>query len=182
MPNLSFDRVLRLYELMDDSETSDEEKALGAYQLFFRLPDDPNDVHLERLEAILKYVQKRPYQSNSNSENAAGANTDTRRFFSFTEDSEAIFTSFLMLGIDLETKIGQWPWDKFQAVFYNLPEDTPFAKIVSIRQQNPAEMQGREQAELMKMQAAYALPENRSVKGQDDSMEGLFKMMMANAD
>lgn len=180
VPNLSFDRVLRLYELMDDQDTSKDEKALKAYELFFGLPNDQDDIHPERLEAILKYIQKRPYQSN-NSENAAGAN-DTRRFFSFTEDAEAIYTSFLMLGIDLETKIGHWPWDKFAAVFYNLPEDSPFAQIVSIRQRNPAELQGAEQAELLKMQAQYALPEARSVKGQDDSMENLFNVVMANAD
>lgn len=176
--DLSYDNVLRFYQLLDDADFDEGEKIIAAFHIFFdeEVPDDP-----EFLTNVVKllgdYVSSNPYGND-----IEGQQGDTApvRYFSFQQDAEAIYASFMdQYGIDLIEQQGKLHWDKFKALLDGLGPETRFRRIISIRQRSTDGLEGEELSALMEQQQYYRLTDGASVDAQtqrtDAMLDSLFK-------
>lgn len=159
--NLAYDNVLRFYELLDDDHFSAVEKAQTAFEMFFGFAPGPDDDELVAgaFEAIAKYLSEDPYEDTSaGTTDLAGNDFAPTKYYSFAQDAGAIYASFMeQYGINLIEEQGKLQWDEFKALFAGLGHKTYFQRIVSIRQADPNDYEGKEQIELIEAQNRYAL-------------------------
>lgn len=178
--HLGYRTVLRWYEMLDDDSISDTDKVENSFSLF--VGDKFNDVSLEKKAQIVNAVQEmitqRPYGNNEYQE---GRPTAVKRFFSYTKDAEAIYASFIYdYGIDLLDCPGM-RWDKFQALFSNLSADSPFMRIVQIRQRDTSKLEGEELSSTLELQQYYALDEKDTAANVEADFNNVFSMLQQNA-
>lgn len=159
--DLAYDNVLRFYELLDDDHFSAIEKAQTAFEMFFGFAPGPDDDEYVAgaFEGIAKYLSEDPYEdTNANVTDLAGNDFAPTKYYSFSQDAGAIYASFReQYGINLIEEQGKLQWDEFKALFAGLGPKTYFQRIVSIRQADPNDYEGKEQIELIEAQNRYAL-------------------------
>lgn len=178
--NLSFDNVLRWYELMEDEELEDQDKAEIGFEMFFNAcPLDP-DLLLKGTENIAKYIQQHPY---GNGQSGDGESGDPEKDFSYTQDAAAIYDSILeQYHIDLIDQQGKLHWDKFKAMLDGLNGETHFKRIVDIRSRPVDGLEGKELSNLVELKAYYALDANRSSKAHENQLNDVFKALVTQAE
>lgn len=176
--DLSYDNVLRFYQLLDDADFDESEKVIAAFHIFFdeEVPDDPEFL-MNVVKLLGEYVSSNPYGSDTEGQQDDIAPV---RYFSFQQDAEAIYASFMdQYGIDLIEQQGKLHWDKFKALLDGLGPETQFRRIVSIRQQSTDGLEGEELSALMEQQQYYRLTDGASVDAQtqrtDAMLDSLFK-------
>nr|DAO15741.1 MAG TPA: hypothetical protein [Caudoviricetes sp.] len=176
--DLSYDNVLRFYQLLDDADFDEGEKIIAAFHIFFdeEFPDDP-DFLMNVFQLLGEYVSDSPYGGDTASSQDDQAPI---RYFSFQQDAPAIYASFMeQYGIDLIEEQGRLHWDKFKALLDGLGPDTQFRRIVAIRQRTTDGLEGEELAALMEQQQYYRLTDGASVDAQtqrtDAMLDALFK-------
>lgn len=176
--DLSYDNVLRFYQLLDDADFDEGEKIIAAFHIFFdeEAPDDPEFL-MNVVKLLGEYVSDSPYGGDT-----ANSQDDQApiRYFSFQQDAPAIYASFMeQYGIDLIEEQGKLHWDKFKALLDGLGPDTQFRRIVAIRQRTTDGLEGEELAALMEQQQYYRLTDGASVDAQtqrtDAMLDALFK-------
>lgn len=182
--DLSFDNVLRFFELLDDSDFSQQEKILTAFNMFFidKVKNIDADFILETVQIISEYVSSSPY----------GIGVDEprdfipERYFSYTKDADAIYASFMQCyGISLTRELykpisERLQWDEFKALFNGLADDTYIRRIINIRQRSTEGLQGQELSSLLEAKDYYALDDDYNAEMQtkraDDMFESLYNM------
>lgn len=176
--DLSYDNVLRFYQFLDDADFDEGEKIIAAFHIFFdeEVPDDPEFL-MNVVKMLGDYVSSNPYGNDT--EDQQGDMTPVR-YFSFQQDAEAIYASFMdQYGIDLIEQQGKLHWDKFKALLDGLGPETRFRRIISIRQQSIDGLEGEELSALMEQQQYYRLTDGASVDAQtqrtDAMLDSLFK-------
>lgn len=176
--DLSYDNVLRFYQLLDDADFDEGEKIIAAFHIFFdkKVPDDPEFL-MNVVKLLGEYVSDSPYGGDTASSQDDQAPI---RYFSFQQDAPAIYASFMeQYGIDLIEEQGRLHWDKFKALLDGLGPDTQFRRIVAIRQRTTDGLEGEELAALMEQQQYYRLTDGASVDAQtqrtDAMLDALFK-------
>ena len=120
--NISFDTVLKVYDIFKDGFLLDYEKAQFALALLVkgrRMPD------IKLLDVIFK-EQIETFQRSSNK--------TSLRVVDFKQDSAYIYSSFILdYGIDLVEQQGKLHWQKFISLFQGLSERTKIREVMSIR-------------------------------------------------
>ena len=163
--NLAFDTVIKYLELAESDEPDQEEKAI---RLFFgdqELPLDP-DFFESSFKLINETITKAPYQSNSSMN--FGMQVAPQQLYSYKQDADAIYASFLMqYHIDLLKERGKMHWCVFRALFDGLNEDTPIQRIIDLRQKNLSEIPDEQRGKVAQLQQYYALKVNKSKAEQD---------------
>lgn len=153
--NLAFDTVIKYLELAESDEPNQEEKAI---RLFFgdqELPLDP-DFFESSFKLINETITKAPYQSNSSMN--FGMQVAPQQLYSYRQDADAIYASFLMqYHIDLLKERGKMHWCVFRALFDGLNEDTPIQRIIDLRQKNLTDVPDEQRSKVMQLQQYYAL-------------------------
>lgn len=153
--NLAFDTVIKYLELAESDEPNQEEKAI---RLFFgdqELPLDP-DFFEGSFKLINETITKAPYQSNSSMN--FGMQVAPQQLYSYRQDADAIYASFLMqYHIDLLKERGKMHWCVFRALFDGLNEDTPIQRIIELRQKNLTDVPDEQRGKVMQLQQYYAL-------------------------
>jgi hypothetical protein len=182
--DLSFDNVLRFFELLDDPDFSQQEKILTAFEMFFidKVSNIDADFILRTVQIISEYVSSNPYGSG------AGGSSDfiPERYFSYTKDADAIYASFMQCyGISLTRELyktisERLQWDEFKALFNGLADDTYIRRIINIRQRSTEGLQGQELSSLLEAKDYYALDDDYNAEMQtkraDDMFESLYNM------
>lgn len=176
--HLGYRVVLKWYEMLEDKELSDIDRIELSFNLFV---DDVN-VSLEEKAQVVNYITgmitERPYGKQEKNEGKA---TAKKRFFSYTKDAEAIYASFRYdYGIDLLDCPGM-RWEKFQALFSNLSSESPFMRIVQIRQKDTADLEGKELSNTLELQRYYALDEKTTTENLELDMQNAFSILQANS-
>ncbi len=176
--DLSYDNVLRFYQLLDDADFDEGEKIIAAFHIFFdeEVPNDPKFL-MNVFQLLGEYVSASPYGGDEADSQGGQAPI---RYFSFQQDAPAIYASFMeQYGIDLIEEQGRLHWDKFKALLDGLGPDTQFRRIIAIRQRTTDGLEGEEQAALMEQQQYYRLTDGASVDAQtqrtDAMLDTLFK-------
>lgn len=181
--DLSFDNVLRWYDLMKDHSVDDLEKVAIAFEMF--VPDCETD--METMLYVTKRIVETYITSKQSSPNDGSEDTsDQKQYYSFDKDAEYIFASFLQeYGIDLLGQQGLMRWEKFVAMLNGLRDNTKFRQIIGIRTADlPAgnsEYDVAEAKRLTELKQIYALDKDEAVQDQEAAMDSMFHSLVNTA-
>lgn len=177
--DLSFDNVLRWYDLMNDKSIDDIGKVKIAFDMFVVDCETDIQTKLYTVQRIINEYVVGKQETNDGTEDT----TDQKQYYSFDKDAEFIFASFLQeYGIDLMDQQGIMRWEKFVALLNGMRDKTKFRQIVGIRAaelptgNDQYAIQERERLEQLKQ--LYALDKQQTVEEQDAAMDGMFKSLV----
>lgn len=123
--NLSFDRVLRAVDAMEDDILPDKDKISIAIKLLVRFPRPVWPASRIKLWGEIFDRCIKPKHTGDSSD---------QRSFDFAQDAEYIYAAFRQTyGIDLQAERGKLDWREFIALFQALPDNTVMSEIMSIR-------------------------------------------------
>ncbi|WP_323074857.1 Gp15 family bacteriophage protein [Limosilactobacillus reuteri] len=177
--DLSFDNVLKFYDLLDDKRLDDAEKITTAFSMFFGFETNSPDFVIAAFEEITKYISVKPYGNDTdiNDENIV---RDKRRLYSFKQDAEAIYASFRdQYNINLIAEQGKLHWDEFRALFQGLGPDTYFQRIINIRTQDTKDLKGETLSRAIEAKEYYELDYNKSQEAKEQQVANFSQTLLA---
>lgn len=175
--NISFNKVLKVIELVNDEDVEELYKPYLALQIFTDV-DFTQALTPEQATAIFKmifeeHIRVIPAKDTAPVLDLAGnpikskirsksQSEGTKRLFSLKYDAEYIYSSFLQAyGIDLIDAQNSLHWKKFNALLNGLPSDTKFAEVLKIRSYKPQKGDSKQYKESMReLKKEYALPDD----------------------
>lgn len=178
--NLCFDNVLQFYKLMDDQDVSESNKILIAFEVFFDsdavnyvLNNSDTELLVQGVEKVASYINESSYGASS------GSGDVSARSFSYEQDAEAIYSSFMQqYHIDLINEQGSLHWDKFKALLHGLNDKTWFGQIIQIRETDVGQIEDvKQKQEVQQLQDYYALTDEASVRAQEQRNEAALDNM-----
>lgn len=176
--NLSFDTVISFYQLLDDDHFSAEEKIMVAFQMFFDFEPRDADFAVAAFEQINDYLRQSPYGDNDDdvsNNDMQGNVTKPVKYYSFTQDAEAIYSSFMeQYGINLLHEKGKMHWDEFKALFAGLNDKTYMSRIIQIRMRDTSKLEGQELTDAINAQQYYELDENKTEEAREQQFTGFM--------
>lgn len=138
--NLSFNRVLKVFEIIADESLGEDEKTVESFNLLVvddKLKNIPLDEKAVLIQELMSEITKKPYGNigrptgGGNEQNQVS----TPPNFDFKQDAGAILASFFQqYGLDLTKEYDQMSWEVFISLFDNLNGDTPIQQIRSYRE------------------------------------------------
>lgn len=173
--NLSFDNVLRVFELQEDKEILETVKI--DIMLSMLVKNKIKDMHLSDKIQLLGAIFKDYILPSDNKKES------TQKSLDFKQDANYIYAAFYRdYKIDLQNEIGKLDWRKFYALFQGLGEDNTINKIMSIRSQKiPTKNKyNAEQVDaIVKAKQAFKLENN--VDNFEEEMDKLGAQLMSVA-
>ena len=175
--NISFNRVLKVIERINDDDVEEIYKPYLAIQIFTDV-DFTQALTPEQATAIFKmifeeHIRVIPAKDTAPVLDLAGnpikskirsksQSESTERLFSLKYDAEYIYSSFFQAyGIDLIDAQNSLHWKKFNALLNGLPSDTKFSEVLKIRSYKPQKGDSKQYKESMrKLKKEYALPKD----------------------
>ena len=175
--NISFNKVLKVIELINDDDIEELYKPYLALQIFTDV-DFTQALTPKQATAIFKmifeeHIRVIPAKDTAPVLDLAGNPIKSKirsksqseggdRLFSLKYDAEYIYSSFLQAyGIDLIDAQNSLHWKKFNALLNGLPSDTKFAEVLKIRSYKPQKGDSKQYKESMrKLKKEYALPKD----------------------
>jgi hypothetical protein len=186
--DFTYDNVLRWYELLEDDDIDDVNKTFIGFKMFIANIDNYTEEQIvEAMQSISSYLSESTYGNFDDEEIEPTFEVEPEsptKYFSYSKDAEAIYASFLYdYKIDLVDVQGEMHWDKFKALFNNLSENSPFQKIVKIRQTDPTEYKDDPKAmqSIIEAQEFYRLEDQHNVQALDMQMSSMFDMLKNQA-
>lgn len=126
--DMSFDNILRLFEMFDDDLILNVEKPFIAIQMLLDNFEWQFD-NIEQALELFNFLLKEFLEIDTNDKDG-----DEQKVFDFIKDAEAIYASFMAVyKIDLFEAKGKLHWKKFIALLNNLDDESAFKQIISIR-------------------------------------------------
>lgn len=179
--NLTYDNVLRFYDLLDDNHFESSEKVIMAFQMFFGFEPTihDGDFIVKAFEDVNRYISMKPYGNDDDDDQEKFA-TDQRKLYSFKQDAEAIYSSFVeQYGIDLVDLQGKLHWDKFKALFQGLGPKTYFQRIISIRTRDTKDLKGQELTDAIEAKQFYELDVNKTQEAKEQQIAAFGQTIKA---
>lgn len=182
--NMSFDNIIRLFEMWCDEEIPENVKPFFALKMLAGdglgslSIEDAMDVFQQIFE---EHIQLKSLKDVSVEYDLAGnvmqkeSSTQSKEppVYDISLDGDFIYASFMQAyGIDLLEERGNLHWKKFNALLAGLPEGTKFVEVIKIRKYKPRK--GDSQAyidEMMKLKKEYALPDSEEYENEDDDYD-----------
>lgn len=182
---LSFDNVLRWYKLIEDKRLSgsDSKTIATAFSMFV---GDDIDLSLnDKSVALIQIIDhlKESHFSDDEPEvdianNPIPEPEQRLKQFSYSQDADLIYASFMeQYQIDLIEQQGKLHWDKFNALFQNLNENTAFKKVLKIRQTNINDVDESSRSDVIEAQQFYMLDENKNQDAIQAQMSDMFNQL-----
>lgn len=166
--DLSFDNVLRIYELKDDDEIDDYTKIEYMFEMLV-IGGESLDLSIEQKSMIVEKIfdtfilVESKYKDQQETQNAEES---AKKIWDINKDAELIYASFLYdYNIDLFEQQGKLHWRKFIALLNGLSEDSPFMQVVRIRTMEipkPNKYNAKERETIRKLKRLYALDQEPS--------------------
>lgn len=184
--DLSFDTVLKFYELLEDDRLQSFEKIYKAFDLFYFGDETLSKTFTfeqksKAVEDISSYIQKNAY-GNSESDESFETDGQPEKLYSYSQDAGAIYASFFAdYGIDLLKERGKMHYITFKSLLSGLSEKTQFQRILSIRSRSVAGLEGEALTNLLELQQYYALESEKTVDNLDNQLGSMFDMLAAQA-
>lgn len=183
--NLSFDNVLRLFEMWRDEDVPEFVKPHFGIRIL--TGETLEDFTVEEMAEIFnevfeEHISLSEVEDNHVEYDLAGNPMKTTASngkqeqapYDIRFDGDYIYASFLQAyGIDLFDVQGKLHWKKFNALLSGLPEGTKFMEVVKIRKWKPQKGDSAEyKEEMRRLQKDYALP--NEVIEEDEKYEEEF--------
>lgn len=166
--NFSFDSVLKCFEIANNDLFKEYEKVLVMFRVLVKDYQQYRGFNLSDRDSVVKLIFQTYMQFQSSDDEQVP-------IIDYSIDAERIYASFLLVGIDLQEEMGKMDWDKFMAIFNNLPEDSPIMKAIGYRVMKlPTEKEvgKKERQRLMKLKDFYELPAQKKAR-QQQSLKAL---------
>lgn len=167
--NLSFDNVLRMFDLLEDEELADITKVNTALVLLTNHSFDDynfeerNKLLYELFIEVIGNPEKKVEQSLDIAGNPMPEDEDNvEDSFSIRQDGAYIYASFMSdYGIDLIDEQGKLSWQKFNALLSGLSDQSKFMRVIDIRTRPLPTGKGteKERKQLKKLKKQFALKE-----------------------
>lgn len=144
--NASFDNILKVIDLIKDSNISDVIKPQAVLLLLINdelkdySSEDKQTIITEILKSYVEFDDGVQYDLNGNPMPVPeNMEEDKGAMYDFNQDAEYIYASFMQAyGIDLIDQQGQLHWFKFKALLTGLPTNTIFSQVLDIRGWSPS--------------------------------------------
>lgn len=174
--NLSFDNVLRLFEMWRDEDVPEFVKPHFAIRIL--TGETLEDFTVEEMSKVFNEVFEEhislstvedshvEYDLAGNPMKTTASDKGQERApYDIRYDGDYIYASFLQAyGIDLFDVQGELHWKKFNALLSGLPEGTKFMEVVKIRKWKAQKGDSAEyKEEMRRLQKDYALPNDTIV-------------------
>lgn len=169
--NLSFDNVLRLFEMWRDEEVPEFVKPHFGIRIL--TGETLEDFTVEEMSEVFNEVFEEHISLSTVEDNhveydlagnpmktTASNGKQEQAPYDIRFDGDYIYASFLQAyGIDLFDVQGELHWKKFNALLSGLPEGTKFMEVIKIRKWKPQKGDSAEyKEEMRRLQKDYALP------------------------
>lgn len=180
---LSFDRVLKLFEMWGDEEIPEIMRPLLALKILTGVSFEnlTVDEAMEIVRAVFEeHIQTRKvddeveYDLAGNVIKTTSADEPHKRLYNLKYDGDYVFASFMQAyRIDLIEEIGRLHWKKFNALLVGLPEGTKFVEVLKIRSYEPQKGDSSEYIQKMReLQKEFRLPDEEiDDETEEDSWE-----------
>lgn len=174
--NLSFDNVLRLFEMWRDEDVPEFVKPHFGIRIL--TGETLEDFTVEEMSEVFNEVFEEHISLSTVEDNhveydlagnpmktTASNGKQEQAPYDIRYDGDYIYASFLQAyGIDLFDVQGKLHWKKFNALLSGLPEGTKFMEVVKIRKWKPQKGDSAEyKEEMRRLQKDYALPNDTIV-------------------
>ena len=185
--DLSFDTVLKMFEMMRDEDVPEYVKPHFAIRMLISkslfgntreekaesFNNDFENYSIEEMSKVFKSVFEEHISLSDVKDNhveydlagnpmktTASDDTKQRAPYDIRFDGDYIYASFLQAyGIDLFDAQGKLHWRKFNALLSGLPEGTKLMEVIKIRKWKPQKGDSAEyKEEMRRLQKDYALP------------------------
>lgn len=165
--DLSFDRVLRAVNLLEDPEMTDSDRLEVFLNLLISGKEIPAEEDWEATAtAIIDLIQPDAKASSAPQTDLLGNPMEFKpkssegEDYRFGPDDKYIYAAFWQTyHIDLMKERGHLHWLAFTALLQALPEDTMFQRICQIRSTDIREIKDSDERKRMKeLQEQFALP------------------------
>ena len=178
--NLSFDTVLRFFDLMNDDHFLNVDKIEIAFRMFVD-SDDGHDFETKykAVETIVnRFIldEEEPGETGEeqpdDGEQAPGT---SRKYYDLKKDAQFIYASFMQeYGIDLIDMQGKLRWEKFKALLVGLRDKTKFREIIGIRTMELPKGKGMEEERrrIRKLKRIYALEKDQRTT--EEELDAMF--------
>lgn len=169
--DLSFDNVLRLFEMWQDIEVPEFVKPHFGIRIL--TGETLEDFTVEEMSEVFNEVFEEHISLSTVEDNhveydlagnpmktTASNGKQEQAPYDIRFDGDYIYASFLQAyGIDLFDVQGELHWKKFNALLSGLPEGTKFMEVIKIRKWKPQKGDSAEyKDEMRRLQKDYALP------------------------
>ncbi len=169
--NLSFDNVLRLFEMWRDEDVPEFVKPHFGIRIL--TGETLEDFTVEEMSEVFNEVFEEHISLSTVEDNhveydlagnpmktTASNGKQEQAPYDIRFDGDYIYASFLQAyGIDLFDVQGELHWKKFNALLSGLPEGTKFMEVIKIRKWKPQKGDSAEyKDEMRRLQKDYALP------------------------
>lgn len=190
--DLSFDTVLKMFEMMRDDDIPEYIKPHFAIRMLISrslagstreekaksFNNDFENYSIEEMSKVFKSVFEEHISLSDVKDNhveydlagnpmktTASDDTKQRAPYDIRYDGDYIYSSFLQAyGIDLFDVQGELHWRKFNALLSGLPEGTKLMEVIKIRKWKPQKGDSAEyKEEMRRLQKDYALPNDTIV-------------------
>lgn len=164
--DMSFDNVLRLFDMIKDDELNEAHKVLIGIEMllgvcFLHDIETQAEIFTQLFEQTIgeKAAENQPVDIEGNPMPSQN-NEDAKKTYSLKEDANFIYASFMQdYNIDLIEQQGKLHWNKFVALLDGLRNDTRFKEVVEIRTMDLPKGKGtaKQREQVKKMKEQYAL-------------------------
>lgn len=169
--NLSFDNVLRLFEMWRDEDVPEFVKPHFGIRIL--TGETLEDFTVEEMSEVFNEVFEEHISLSTVEDNhieydlagnpmktTASNGKQEQAPYDIRYDGDYIYASFLQAyGIDLFDVQGKLHWKKFNALLSGLPEGTKLMEVIKIRKWKPQKGDSAEyKEEMRRLQKDYALP------------------------
>jgi len=177
--DMSFDNILFLFEMFDDTTFYENEKIPLALEMLIDEYDQIKDIPFDEKFALFKYVMNEFLEIDLDAEKE-----QEKKIMDFTKDAELIYASFFSVyHIDLFEMQGKLHWHKFNALLTNLNDESPFKQVVGYRTMKvPKSQEGDDEyrKHVIKMKQIHALEQSEEEQAANinkafSELENVFK-------
>jgi len=164
--DMSFDNILRLFDLLRDKTIDDVTKVeTGLLMLINDKLEQYEDeqkaiIFLELFNSVIGATEKEKIKTDIAGNPMPTMSNDDENTHDLVQDAEFIYASFMhTYQIDLFEQQGKLHWHKFKALLNGLGEDTIFSRIVDIRTRELPKGKGtqKERERLKKLKEQYKI-------------------------
>lgn len=160
--DMSFDNILRLFDMFEDPLFESYEKIDIALNMLVREYDILLEVDFSTKLEIYNYILREFLGFGKEDDD------NKKKVMDFNKDADLIYASFLSeYKIDLFEQQGKLHWDKFIALLTNLSQDTAFGKVVGYRNMKiPSRKNASEEyrEHIQKMKRIHSLEEKEEIQ------------------
>lgn len=167
--NMSFDNILRLFDLNEDETIDDELKVRTGLVMLINddlshyEKDDRARIFVDLFKSVIGTEKKESVPVDLDGNPMPIMSDSDKKTHDLVQDAEYIYASFMhTYRIDLFEEQGKLHWDKFKALLNGLDEKSIFNRIVGIRtaEEPTGKNSEKERERIRTLKRKYALKED----------------------